>query len=135
MTNLHGHDQLFLGFDSILSALNNQKQTSFPPYNIIKNGDNAFSVELAVAGFKKEDITVDLNLNNKVLSISGVKSSSMDPESNYLHKGISTKSFTRTFSVSDTAEVTNASYENGILSVHLKNKPPAEAPVKRITIR
>lgn len=131
MTNLHRHDPLFLGFDTILSALNqNQKQMNFPPYNIVKIDDNSFVIELAIAGYKKEDITI--TLGNRTLEITGVKSE--NSAMNYVHKGISSKSFTRTFTVADTAKVQSAEYVDGILSVSVKNIVPSQNPVQTIKI-
>jgi molecular chaperone IbpA len=129
MTNLTHYDPFFIGFDNMLEKFNS-KSVSFPPYNLFKVSDTEYGIELAVAGYSKEDITV--SIGNSVLEITGVMKPQKDKT--FIHKGITSKSFSRSFSVADTIEVVSAAYENGILTIALKNKLPENKTNKTITI-
>ena len=89
-------------------------------------------VQLAVAGFTEQDISIELEKN--VLSIKGEKREEQDPDFEFLHRGIATRSFHKTIRLADTIEVESASIENGILSVVLMNIIPEEKKVKKIPI-
>lgn len=115
-------------FDDIFSAIDESPR--FPHHNIVKNTDNEYTVELAVAGFSDDDI--DIELANNVLSIKG-KMDKME-DKNYLHHGIATRSFHKTITVTDTVEVVGAELYNGILSVNLRNIIPQEKLPKKIPI-
>ena len=97
---------MFFGFDSLFDAINNpQQQQSYPPYNVIKKGENHYFIEIAVAGFKSNDI--DLTLEKGKLTVSGTKKLK-DTATEYVHKGISARDFSRTFTLADTIEVVGA---------------------------
>lgn len=119
-------------FDMLDDAANlaNSSNLAFPPVNVIQKDENNFVVELAVAGYKKEEI--DVTLEKTHLTISGKKSEK--DERNYLVKGIAGRSFTRTFVVLDTIEVKEATLTDGILSVQLENVVPT-LPVRKIKIK
>lgn len=111
------NDSFFIGFEDMLQRAN-QKAVSFPPYNLLKEGENTYIIELAVAGFSKSEISIILDKN--ILEIRGKKiEQNSGPQ--VLYKGISAKSFTRTFTVADTIEVVSATYDNGILKITLNN--------------
>jgi molecular chaperone IbpA len=102
-------------FDNILKISQEQaKNLGYPPYNIRKEGDNKYVIEMAVAGFGEQDITIELD--NNVLRIKGSVESSTE-DSKYVYKGISTKAFERTFAVDDSIVVNNAEMINGLLRV------------------
>lgn len=122
------NDPFFIGFENMLHSAN-RKAVGFPPYNLVKLSDNDYIIELATAGFNKSELTISLDKN--ILEISGQKVESA--EISYLHKGISSKNFVRTFTVAETIEVESASYDNGILTIRLKNNIPQKTP-KLITI-
>lgn len=130
MTNLTHYDPFFIGFEDLLSKLSSKQGVSFPPYNLYKESDTAYGIELAVAGYSKDEITV--SLGNAVLEVSGVKLS--EDNKKYLHKGISSKSFSRTFTVAETIEVSKAEYKDGLLRIILENKIPDTKKVKTISI-
>jgi molecular chaperone IbpA len=122
-------------FDELLRASNQQSQQNYPPYNVVKHTDDKFVIELAVAGFREGDINVTVEKN--VLTINGEKIESLDElekDVEYLHRGISSRSFTRTFTLADHVEVVGASSENGILSITLERKVPEELQPKKIAI-
>ena len=108
-------------FDEVEKLLNSDFKTTpttFPPHNILKLDDNRYVVELAVAGFSKEDI--DVSVNDGELVIKGNKEDKAE-SGEYLHRGIGLRSFTKTLRIADTVEVRGAEYKDGILKVGLEN--------------
>jgi molecular chaperone IbpA len=103
----------------------------YPPYNIRKVEDNKYLIELALAGFSRNDI--EILLEDNVLKISG-KSKSDDSGDSFLHKGIAERAFNRTFSLADTIEVKNADLINGMLKIWLENIIPDNKKSKKIDI-
>tara|TARA_R100000005_G_C4928027_1_gene158270 strand:+ start:99 stop:521 length:423 start_codon:yes stop_codon:yes gene_type:complete len=133
---MSNHQQLFrtlfsnsIGMDRVFNRLTSTETSNFPPYNIIRHEDRV-SVELAVAGYKKENISV--TVNDGVLSITG---SWEQEDKNHLHKGISTKDFKRTFSLGEYVEVKSAELKDGLLRVSLEEVLPPEKQLKEIKIK
>ena len=128
------NDPFFIGFDSILNRLNSIDRAhtgSYPPYNIIKSGDNEYLLEMAVAGFDEEDFNIQLH--DGVLTVSA-NVGSADDETEYLHRGIAARSFVRKFTLADTIEIENASLHQGMLTIRLVNVVPEERKPKMIPI-
>lgn len=126
-----------IGFDSIFDEItrvsNQQSQQNYPPYNVVKHSEDKFVIELAVAGFREGDITVTVEKN--ILTIEGDRfETETDTAVEYLHRGISSRSFTRTFTLADHVEVVSASSTDGILSITLERKVPEELQPKKIAI-
>jgi molecular chaperone IbpA len=128
-----------IGFDSILDELMRvnaqQTNTNYPPYNIVKHSEDAFAIELAVAGFREGDINITLEKN--VLTIKGQQTESLDElekEIEYVHRGISARNFDRTFTLADYVEVLGAKAENGILTIELERQVPEEQKPKTVAI-
>jgi molecular chaperone IbpA len=127
------NDPFYIGFDGIFNKMHqlNKNTSNYPPYNLIKTGDDSYLIELAVAGFDEEDF--DIELHNGVLTIKAeVKDS--DDTANYLHKGIAARSFERKFTLADTIRVEGASLHQGMLHVRLENIIPEEKKPKKIAI-
>ena len=125
-----------LGFENFLrdveSILNETKPVNnFPPHNIIKIDDNKYAVELAVAGFSKDEI--DIQVQENTLTIKGEKIEGT-PNLEYLHRGIGTRSFTKSITIADTIEVKGAEYIDGILRVGLENIIPEHKKPRKIEI-
>jgi len=128
------NDPFFIGFDSILNKLNHSSQTNisnYPPYNLIKTGDDTFLIELAVAGFDEEDF--DIELHDGILTIKA-DVGEIESSINYLHKGIAARNFVRKFTLVNTIEVTGVSLRQGMLTVQLHNVIPEERKPKKIPI-
>jgi len=119
-------------FDELLRASSQQTNQNYPPYNVVKHNDNKFVIELAVAGFREGDINVTVEKN--VLTIEGEQAVDIDSTLEYLHRGISARSFTRTFTLADHVEVVDAAVTNGILAISLERKVPEELQPKKIAI-
>ena len=123
-----------VGFDSMFDELlrTTAQTTNYPPYNIVKHSEDKFAIELAVAGFKDGDIDVQVERNQ--LTITGEQAVNLDQPVEYLHHGISARSFTRSWTLADHVEVTGAKSENGILTINLERIVPEEQKPKRIEI-
>ena len=128
-----------IGFDSILDELMRvnaqQTNTNYPPYNIVKHSEDAFAIELAVAGFREGDINITLEKN--VLTIKGEQTVSLDElekDVEYVHRGISARNFDRVFTLADYVEVIGAKAENGILTIELERQVPEEQKPKTVAI-
>jgi len=115
-----GFDQFF---DRIETPQNNQ---TYPPHNVIKHSDNAFEIAIAVAGFKEEDLKVTLDKSQ--LKIEGNDSASSDVE--YLHKGIGTRKFEKSFDLAEHVQVKGVTLANGVLSITLEREIPEELQPK-----
>ncbi len=125
-----------VGFDRVFDRLvdytnNNMNSTGFPPYNIKKVGDYGYEIELALAGFGKDDIEVEVA--NGVLTIRSVNNNS--DESEVLHRGISYRKFNRKYTLADDIIVTGAKLENGLLLVQLEQVVPEEKKPRLIDIK
>lgn len=107
--------------------------TNYPPYNIVKFNDNEYSLQFAVAGFKKPDI--DIVVEDGVLKISGkAPEPQFEDDAGYIYKGIATRKFTRSFKLPEYFEVNWAGLEDGILSIGLNKQVPEEKKPKTIAI-
>ena len=103
--------------------------TNYPPYNLVEVSEDTYMIELALAGFNKEDISIEQEKN--VLTIKG---SSKENSNKYIHKGIGARDFTRTFSLSEYMVVAGATMENGVLRVLVIRNVPEEAKPKKFEI-
>lgn len=125
-----------VGFDEVFEQLARTheqigNQVNYPPYNILKYGANEFAIEIAVAGFDLDDINIDVDGNNLV--ITGEKPEHKE-EVTYIHKGISTRSFKRSWPLGDHVEVKGAVIKNGMLTVQLERIVPESMKPRKIAI-
>ena len=127
----------FLGYDRILDEVerflsNDVKPVSnFPPTNIIKLDDSRYLVEMAVAGFSKDEI--EITTKDGSLTIAGKKAENNQYQ-NYLQRGIGARSFTKSISIADTVEVKGADLKDGILRIGLENIIPESKKARKIEI-
>jgi molecular chaperone IbpA len=124
-----GYDRIF---DQLqLYAKNNLQSQGFPPYNIQKGGDTTYTIEMALAGFGKEDITVELTENTL-----SVRSDKKDESDEYTyHRGISYRKFDRRFTLADDIVVNSAELENGMLTIELERIVPEEKKPRIIEVK
>lgn len=125
-----------VGFDRVFDTLNryvdnNVNSTGFPPYNIQKVGDNNYQIEMALAGFSKDDIEVEVA--DGTLSIRSDKKEETDDEFTY-HRGISYRKFERKFTLADDLVINGAKLENGMLTIDLERIVPEEKKPRLITV-
>jgi molecular chaperone IbpA len=127
------NDPFFIGFDRMLdrmTATTPGQTNNYPPYNIIKVDEDNYAIELAVAGFIEDEINIEVK--EGVLYVLGEKDK--EESSEYLHKGISARSFHRSFTLSDTIVVKGADLQQGILTIELENIIPEEKKPRKIDI-
>jgi len=124
-----------VGFDRVFDNLNryvdnNQQSTGFPPYNIRKEGDYNYVIEMALAGFGKDDIEVEIS--EQTLS---VRSDKKDEDADNLYRGISYRKFDRRFTLSEDIVVNGAKLENGMLTIDLERIVPEEKKPRLIEVK
>jgi molecular chaperone IbpA len=128
-----------LGFENFIrdveklldNDVKSHAHNSFPPHNIIKVDDSHYVVELAVAGFSKDEI--EITVEDGTLSIKGNQANKED-KTTYLHRGIGMRSFTKNLTIADTIEVRGAEFKDGILRVGLENIIPEHKKPRKIAI-
>lgn len=126
----------FVGFDNFLRGIEKElsQNTNFPPYNVIQYGDDKFKIELAIAGYSKEDITITVKDNKLVIVGDGKENCASSEDGAFLHKGIAKRNFTRSFILGDHFEIEGASYSEGILTITLTRVIPEENKPRIISI-
>lgn len=126
----------FIGFDELFDEMHRQLGDSrfnngnYPPYSIIKMGEDHYMISIAVAGFTRDEI--DIEQKNNVLNVTG-KNSNQDENYEYLYKGLAQRDFTRTFTLADEVDIISAELENGILNIKLlrnKKKNTKSIPIE-----
>ena len=125
-----------VGYDRVFDQLqkyvqNNVQSSGFPPYNIQKGGDYNYSIEIALAGFSKDDIEVEVAENT--LSVRSDKKADTDDDA--IHRGISYRRFDRKFTLADDIVVTGASLENGLLRIDLERVIPEEKKPRLVEVK
>lgn len=129
------NDPFFIGFNRELDRMASIHQTAtrqtYPPYDVLKLDEDTFQVSIAVAGFTKNDI--DVSVDNGTLIVKGEITEITDGE--YLHKGIASRKFTRTFALGEYMEVTGASIEDGMMHINVDRIVPEEKKPKTIKIK
>ena len=122
-----------VGFDRLFNLLEAgaREDDGYPPFDILKDGEDSYRIALAVAGFRPEDIEVVAQQN--LLTVSG-KRAENEGEGEYLHRGIAARAFERRFQLADFVEAGEASFENGLLSIALKRVVPEAMKPRRIEI-
>jgi molecular chaperone IbpA len=125
-----------VGFDSLASMLDqvadfDNQATTYPPYNIERLTENEYRITVAVAGFGKEDVEIEVKENT--LSIRGEKKE-VDTERTFLHRGIASRAFERRFQLADHVQVNGADVRDGLLSVDLKREVPERLKPRMIQI-
>ena len=126
-----------VGFDNIFNHFNlhldNIRTVNYPPYNINKLDDLNWNIEMALAGFGKKDI--DISTANSQLTIKSVVDKNKDETAGTIHKGISKRQFTRTFTLADDVVVNGAELKDGMLVIDLEKIVPEEKKPKTIKIK
>lgn len=126
----------FIGFDHLASMIDaasqNEKQTSYPPYNIELLEDDKYRITMAIAGFSQDEISIEVKENT--LAVTGNKADKKDAERKFLHKGISERNFERKFQLGDHVKVLAADMENGLLHIDLERVIPEAMKPRKIEI-
>ena len=130
-----GFDNMFDHFESMFDGdVFSVPTVNFPPYNIVKTGDFTYDVELALAGYSKEDITVDYADN--LLTVKSIKKSDESKdEDGVLHRGIAKRYFSKAFTIADDVEVKGAELKDGLLKISLEKIIPDAKKPRSIKIK
>jgi molecular chaperone IbpA len=128
-----------IGFDRLFDLINDTQQLdtqdNYPPYDIVRTGEDTYRISLALAGFAPDEIAITAQQNK--LTITGRKAEHEQTKSDkqFLYQGISARAFERQFNLEDHVEVEQASFENGLLQIKLVRKIPEAMKPRRIEIR
>ena len=127
-----GFDDVFNHFESMFDY-DTVNVSNYPPYNIVKTGENKYDVEVALAGFNKKDINV--SVENGMLTIESKEDKSKDKDGEVIHKGISKRYFKKSFTISDDVEVKGAELKDGMLRVSMEKIIPEAKKLRTIDIK
>ncbi|MGV2114415.1 Hsp20 family protein [Agrobacterium salinitolerans] len=124
-----------VGFDRIFNLLENAQRTrssnDWPPYDIVKTGDDSYRISIAVAGFGLDDL--DISFQSNLLTVAGRKQEA--PSDGYLHRGIAGRPFEHRFELADHVRVNGAGLNNGLLSIELVREIPEALKPRKISIQ
>ena len=128
-----GFDSIFDEFDRVLESTE-RHNSNYPPYNIRKINENEYKIEVALAGYSKDDI--ELELKDSTLTVRNKQKEKIVNENvnGMIHKGISTRQFERAFTISEDIKVKNAELKNGLLNIDLERIIPDEKKARLISI-
>ena len=122
-----------VGFDRYFSAPHHQNG-NYPPHNIVKYSDDTYAIEVAVAGFSKDEVTVEVDQDQ--LTIRGIKNrSNTDVGVEYLHRGLAARDFEQTFTLAEYMEVRGAKVADGMLQIDIQRLVPEALKPRRIEIK
>jgi molecular chaperone IbpA len=124
-----------VGFDRLFDLLDDTtrwagEEQHYPPYNIVRTGDDQYEITLALAGFDANEVTITAEQN--VLTVEGRKEE--NPDHQYLYQGIAARAFRRAFNLADYVQVKGAAFENGLLKIKLVREVPEAMKPRRIAI-
>ena len=131
--NLPEFHRSILGMDRLMNDFNRLDNSGYPPYNIESIGEDKYQITLALAGFKREDLTI--SVKEGLLTIEGKKDEIEQEGREFIHRGIANRAFTRQWKLAEYVEVVDATMEDGLLYVLLERQVPEEKQPKTIAIR
>jgi molecular chaperone IbpA len=141
MTQLQRFDaaalnRALVGFDRIFDDMErrfaNQISNNYPPFNIAKVSENRYTIDIAVTGFTKEEVTVTVETNE--LTVRGERKRDDDASTEYLHRGLALRDFERTFTLAEHMKVRGATVSNGILHIEIEREIPEELKPRVIDV-
>jgi len=121
-----------VGFDQYFNNPRLQN-SNYPPHNIVKYTDSDYAIEVAVAGFSKEEITVEIDQDQLV--VRGTQSVSQETEKEYLHKGLASRDFEQTWTLAEYMEVKDAEVKDGMLIINIQRIIPESLKPRQIEIK
>jgi len=128
-------NRALLGFDTLFNDFEgrfaNQIKDNYPPYNILKHSEDSYEIEVAVTGFAPEEVTVEIDQNQLV--IKGQRLREVD-EPQYLHRGLATRDFTRSWTLAEHMEVGEGKIKNGVLTIALTRIVPEALKPRQLKI-
>ena len=131
-----GFDDMFDQFESLLGNGGLSMQSNYPPYNIRKTGKDKYAIEVAIAGFSKDDVEVEYEDNLLTVKTKKVdKAVEKDMDGEIIHRGISQRSFSRSFTIADNIKVEGAEIKDGLLTISCEKIVPEQKKRKLIPIK
>jgi len=131
-----GFDDMFDQFESMLGNGSLSMQSNYPPYNIRKTGKDAYSIEVAIAGFNKKDVEVEFEDNLLTVRTKQIdKSEDKNEDGEIIHKGISQRQFARSFTIADDVKVDGAELKDGLLTISCERILPNHKKKRLIEIK
>ena len=131
-----GFDDMFDQFESMLGNGSLSMQSNYPPYNIRKTGKDAYSIEVALAGFNRKDVEVEFEDNLLTVRTKQInKSEDKNEDGEIIHKGISQRQFARSFTIADDVKVNGAELKDGLLTIACEKIVPEYKKKKLIEIK
>ena len=128
---LLGFDNLFENFEQRFA---NQISNNYPPYNILKHDEDSYELQIAVTGFDQDDITVEIDQNNLIVK-GQRKDEGAKEETQYLHRGLATRDFTRSWTLAEHMEVGEGRIKNGVLTIDLNRVVPESLKPRVLKIK
>lgn len=129
-------NRALIGFDRLFDDFENRwaksVQTNYPPHNVLRTGDNTYEIQIAVSGFEKNEISVEVDQDR--LIIKGESMTTDYAPEQYLHRGLATRDFQKIFPLAEHVEVCSSSIKNGILTIFLERIVPETLKPRRIEI-
>ena len=125
-----GHDKLLDRLFNVTEEV--ERSTKYPPYNIVKTSDNDYAIEVAVAGFEKDQLSIEQE--DDKITVKGEVTAVEDDVTEFVYRGIAKRPFTRVFTVAENVEVTGANIKNGMLVITLEHHVPEDSKPKLIEI-
>jgi molecular chaperone IbpA len=124
--SINALNRALIGFDDVFSNFErkfaNQVSNNYPPHNIIKTGENQYEIQVAVTGFSRDEVKVELDQN--ILIITAEKAEVEEDGKTYIHRGLAQRSFVRQFPLAEHIEVQGAEQQNGVLTIKLERLVP-----------
>ena len=130
-----GFDDMFDQFENMLGNGGLTMQSNYPPYNIRKTGKDNYSIEVALAGFNKNDVEVEFEDNLLTVRTKQISKSENNSDGEILHKGISQRQFARSFTIADDVKVNDAQLKDGLLTIPCERIVPEHKKKKLIEIK
>jgi len=122
-----------IGFDQIFNQRLQQANSNYPPHNIVKYSDSQYAIEIAVAGFSKEEITVEVDQDQLV--VRGVQGEVVNESKEYLHRGLASRNFEQTWTLAEYMEVKDAEVKDGMLVIQIDRIMPEALKPRQIVIK
>jgi len=122
-----------VGFDQIFNQRLQQVNGNYPPHNIVKYSDSEYAIEVAVAGFSKEEITVEVDQDQ--LIVRGIQTSAEDTGKEYLHRGLASRDFEQNYTLAEYMEVKSAEVKDGMLVISIERIVPEALQPRKITVK
>ena len=129
-------NRALLGFDTLFNDFEgrfaNQIKDNYPPYNILKHSEDSYEIEVAVTGFAPEEVTVEIDQNQLVIKGQRLRDENVDTQ--YLHRGLATRDFTRSWTLAEHMEVGEGKIKNGVLTIALTRVVPDALKPRQLKI-